>query len=75
MRKELGADTPVIMTRFMSYFPEINKAIEELCADIPDTYSVYTEDAALRDEHHWDYAGMKLVAGRMLDIFESLDDI
>jgi hypothetical protein len=72
IREVLGRDTPVIMTKFMPYYPEYNRMIGEIAEEVGNTYSVYTEDASLRDEHHWDHAGMKLVAGRMLDIFESL---
>jgi cytochrome c553 len=55
------------MTRFMPRYAAYNAAIEELCKKVPGTSSVDTLDAPLRDPNHWNYAGMKLVAGRMLD--------
>ena len=67
LRKEIGGDTPIVMTRFMPRYAAYNAAIEELCTKVPGTSSVDTLDAPLRDPNHWSYAGMKLVAGRMLD--------
>ena len=55
------------MTRFMPRYAAYNTAIEELCKKVPGTSSVDTLDAPLRDPNHWNYAGMKLVGGRMLD--------
>lgn len=74
MRKVTGDNTPIIMTRFMPYYKAYNQAIEELCREIPNTYSVNSLDAPLRDRNHWNYQGMKLVAGRMLDVLESLKE-
>ena len=68
MRRELGADTPIIMARFMPQFEAYNTVIEEICAEVPNTYSVNTLDAPLRDVYHWNYAGMKLVTDRMIDV-------
>jgi len=73
MRNELGPDTPIIMTRFMPQYARYDGAIEELCKELPNTYSVNTSDAPLRDPYHWNYVGMKQVAGRMLDVMESLN--
>jgi len=72
VRREVGADTPIIMTRFMRRYALFNTAIEEICREVPNTYSVGTVDAPLRDDNHWDYEGTKRVAGRMLDVVESL---
>ena len=72
MRKELGADTPIIMTRFMPQFAGYNTVIEQICAEVPNTYSVGTLDAPLRDPYHWNYAGMKLVTDRMIDVLLSI---
>ena len=72
VRRELGADTPIIMTRFMRRYALFNTAIEEICREVPNTYSVGTLDAPLRDDNHWDYVGMKRVTGCMLDVVESL---
>jgi hypothetical protein len=72
LRRELGAEVPIVMTRFMPRYAAYNQAIEELCKDIPNTYSVNTLDAALEDDNHWNYQGMKQVTGRMLDVVEGL---
>lgn len=73
MRKLLGGDTPIIMTKFMHRYAAYNAAIDEICRNTPETYAIDTLDASLRDENHWDYRGMKLVAGRMLDRLEALE--
>jgi lysophospholipase L1-like esterase len=73
LRKALGAETPIVMTRFMPNYAAYNAAIEEICQTVPHTYSVNTLDAPLRDPNHWNYAGMKLVTGRMLDVLDGLD--
>jgi len=78
MREELGATTPIIMTEFQgmgsggNQYASYNTAIQEIAAADPYTYSVNTSGAGLRDVNHWNYAGMKQVAGAMLDIVESL---
>jgi hypothetical protein len=74
LRKELGANTPIVMTRFMPRYAAVNAVIEEICREVPNTYSVNTLDAPLRDDNHWNYRGMKLVAGRMLDVVEGLPE-
>jgi hypothetical protein len=58
LRREVGTDTPIIMTRFMRRYAPFNTAIEEICREVPNTYSVNTLDASLRDDNHWDYGGM-----------------
>ena len=73
LRKELGAETPIVMTRFMPNYAAYNAAIEEICQTVPNTYSVNTLDAPLRDANHWNYAGMKLVTGRMLDVLDEVE--
>ena len=76
IRAELGATTPIVMTEFQGMggtgYPAFTAAIQEIAADDPYTYSISASGAGLRDTNHWNYAGMKLVAGRMLDIVESL---
>jgi hypothetical protein len=68
LRKELGSDTPIVMTRLMKQFAPYNAAIEEICAEVPHTYSVDTLDIPLRDPYHWNYAGMKRITNRMFDM-------
>ena len=73
LRKELGAEMPIVMTRFMPNYAAYNAAIEEICQTVPNTYSVNTLDAPLRDANHWNYAGMKLVTDRMLDVLDEVE--
>ena len=63
LRQEVGGDPPIVMTRFMPRYEAFNAAIAEICAEMQGVYSVETRDAALRDDNHWSYAGMKVVAG------------
>jgi len=67
-----GGDPPIVMTRFMERYAATNAAIEEVCRTVPGTASVDTLDAPLRDANHWNHAGMKVVAGRMLDVVAGL---
>jgi len=60
---------PIVATKFMSNYSAYNTAIDEVVAQRQDAYAVVTSDATLRDANHWDYAGMKLVSGRMQDVF------
>jgi hypothetical protein len=56
----------------MGRYAATNAAIEEVCRTVPGTASVDTLDAPLRDANHWNRAGMKVVAGRMLDVVATL---
>ncbi|MCJ8332027.1 MAG: hypothetical protein HRT89_10890 [Lentisphaeria bacterium] len=67
MRSELGEETPIIMTKFMEYHAHYNDAIDQICSEDPNTCSVNTLDATLLDINHWDYEGLKLVSGRLID--------
>lgn len=79
MRDEIGDDTPIIMTEFQgmgsggTQYATYNTAIQEIAAADPNAYSVDVTGAGLRDVNHWNYAGMKLVTGRMLDIAQGLN--
>jgi len=72
LRQEVAGDPPIVMTRFMPRYEAFNAAIAEICSEMQGVYSVETRDAALRDDNHWSYAGMKVVAGRMIDVLERL---
>lgn len=61
-------NVPIVMTKFMSTHPILNAAIDELVPQRSGVYSVFTEDATLRDVNHWDYTGMKLVSSRMQEV-------
>lgn len=70
LRKELGPETPIVMTQFMDPYDHYNRAIVSICEEMTGVFSVATKDASLRDPNHWDYRGMKTVADRMLDAIE-----
>ncbi len=59
----------VVMTQFQSMkaYPEFDAAIQEVAASMPDVVVVDTSGASLRDANHWDYAGLKTVAARMVE--------
>lgn len=44
-----------------------NTAIDEICAEVTDITAVSTSSATLKDNYHWNYTGMKLIADRMMD--------
>lgn len=60
-------DMPIVMTKLMTTYNSFNPIIDQITAEVTECYSVVTADATLRDVNHWDYAGQKLVAGRMMD--------
>ena len=79
LREVIGlGNVPIIMTEFQgmgsggNQYSSYITAIREIAAEVENVYSVDVSGAALRDTNHWNYAGMKLVAGRLLDEFESL---
>lgn len=79
IRAILGQETIIILTEFQGMgsggtaYNYITTAIQEVCAVTTKTYSVNTSGAALLgDGNHWTYSGVKIVAGRMLDLYESL---
>lgn len=68
MRALLGSNTPILMTTLMTpTYNSYNTAINEIAASTSNVYVVDTTGATLRDSNHWDYAGMKLIAGRMIE--------
>ncbi len=69
LRNVLGQDTPIIMTKFMSSYSALNTALDEIATANTNVYTVLGSDAAVRpgDTDHFNYAGLKLVTGRMLD--------
>lgn len=68
MRKELPGAI-VVMTQFqsMNRYPRIDRAIAEIAARVPGVYAVDTSGATLADANHWDHAGSKVVAARMVE--------
>ena len=72
LRTNLGATTPVCLTKFenMAFggYPTYCTALDEI--DAADAYSAAVTSAGttlLGDQNHWDYLGMKLMTERMLD--------
>jgi hypothetical protein len=58
----------IVMTGFQSMgYPEINKAIVELAAGRKGLYAIDSTGAGLIDKNHWNYAGLKLVARRLIE--------
>lgn len=58
----------IVLTEFQSMgYPEINGRIRTLAAEIPGVASVDTTGIPLRDQNHWGYAGLKMVADRLIE--------
>ncbi len=78
LRAEVGANTPIIMTEFQgmgsggTQYSSYNTVIQAIASEDPNVYSIDVTGAGLRDVNHWNYTGMKIVAGRLLDVFENL---
>jgi hypothetical protein len=69
MRALLGAETPIVMTKFNDPMTVTgyNAAIDEIDVEEAYTYAVDTTGATLDNAYHWGYEGMKDVANRLLD--------
>ena len=58
----------IMLTEFQSMgYPEINRRIQALAAEIAGVASVDTTGIPLRDGNHWGYAGLKMVADRLIE--------
>ncbi len=59
----------------MTYLPPgrttYNPKITEIASEVTNCYAIITSDATLRDASHWDYAGCKLIAARMVAILKA----
>jgi hypothetical protein len=68
MRKQLpGAIVVITQFQSMNRYPQIDQAIADIAAKVPGVYAVDTSNATLADANHWDYAGYKVVAERMVE--------
>lgn len=68
MRKELpGAIVVITQFQSMNRYPQIDQAIADIAAKVPGVDAVDTSNATLADANHWDYAGYKVVAQRMVE--------
>lgn len=78
LRALLGANTPVMMTRFDSPIQiAANVNIELAAIDTADPFAVAVSSsgaAANGDGRHWSYAGFKLLTERMLDGWLALSE-
>lgn len=78
IRNKIGRNVPIIMTEFQgmgsggTQYSNYNIAIQELASTIENVYSINVSGAGLRDINHWNYSGMKTVAGRMLNKVEEI---
>lgn len=78
IRSYTGASTPIVMTEFQGMgtggtaYDSYSTVIQEIASEVRNTYSVDVTGAGLRDANHWNYSGMKFVAGKMLDVIENL---
>lgn len=78
IRNKIGRDVPIIMTEFQgmgsggTQYSNYNTAIQELASTIENVYSINVTGAGLRDSNHWNYSGMKFVAGKLLDVAEDI---
>lgn len=77
MRSYIGmGDIPIVMTQFQgmgsggTQYSSYNTAIQEICASQTNVFSIDVSGAGLRDANHWNYSGMKQVAGDLLDVVE-----
>lgn len=58
---------PIVMTKFMYPFADIDAVIEQICTEVENCFFVNTADLGTLDAYHWDYAGQKTIASRMVD--------
>ena len=65
LRRELGF-VPIFMTKLISAGAAFNDSIDAMAVDDNMLYPIEVTGATTGDEHHWDYAGMKLLAQRMV---------
>lgn len=77
MRNIVGANTPILITRLMTpgqtgNYALYNAKFDEICASDPYSFMIDTSGAGLEaDGNHWNYSGMKLIASRMVQKYQS----
>lgn len=57
---------PIVMTKFMKTYPDLNVLVEEVCNQVKDCYFINTDDIPLLDPYHYSYEGQKMIANRMV---------
>lgn len=64
----------IVMTQFQSMkaYPETDQALAEIAEEDASVVAVDSTGTTLRDKNHWDYAGLKTMAERMVKATQSL---
>jgi hypothetical protein len=57
---------PIFITYLPAAYATYNTAITEIASEIADCYPIQTSDLTPSDGMHWTYAGMKVIAARMM---------
>jgi hypothetical protein len=66
LQKELPKAV-IVMTGFQSMgYAEFNQAIAELAAEKKGVFAIDSTGASKADGNHWNYAGLKLITGRLI---------
>jgi len=65
IRARLGINTPILMTRFPSAYPNYETVIGEMDSEDAKIFAIPVAGLSMHDAYHWDYAGMKKIASRM----------
>lgn len=63
-------EVPIVMTKLMTTAPnyaDYNTAIETICSTVSRCYFIDVTGATTMDVYHWNYAGQKLIAQRLID--------
>lgn len=68
IRRRYGASIPIIMTKFFTVYTALNDNIDNVCAEIPNCYSVTTTEFTRLDGVHWDYTGMKGLCNKLMQV-------
>lgn len=73
LRAQLGSATRIVMTKLpvgaggATTITDYNSAMQEIALSDPNTKVIDVADAALRDSAHWNAAGMRVLAERLID--------
>lgn len=72
MKKQLPGAV-IVMTRFQAMgYPDTNQAIADIAHEDASVVAVDSTGTTLRDKNHWDYAGLKAMATRMVAASQDL---
>ena len=59
-------DIPILFSDVTPQYPTYSAAIVAVTNEVSNCHFIPTSNATLRDSNHWDYTGMKIIAGRMI---------